>query len=210
MKKVKTKTIKGILIRCLLFIPLAALSVLVILHGFFPEQAMRYTGFRVLLISDTLSMEPGLRANDLVVVRNCDFDTLQEGDIVTFKSRVRINGVEQTVYITHQIIEAKYDSDTGIRSFRTSGTSANVQPDRVLLTEDGANGTNQFVGRVAASNRTLGNMVTFLQSPWGLLMFGINALGVTLIIYLARIEGRDDEEGDTKNGECKRKKEKST
>jgi signal peptidase I len=155
MKKTKSKRhrIMGI-VGWIIFLPTVCLLLLLtIVQGFFADQFMDIAGFQLFTISNTGSMEPDLRFNDLIVVRRVDFDSLEIGDFVTFKSTVRIMGETREIYITHQIIEIVENTEDEARRYRTQGTNPLVRPDRALLSEDGENSTNRFVGKVVFSSR---------------------------------------------------------
>jgi len=152
-------------------------------------SVMLLFGFRGFLVANTASMEPTLRYNDLVIVRRANFDNLAVGDVVTFRSTVRLpNGSVERVYITHQIIKVVYQD--GVRAFRTAGTNPEVVQghDRELLTIDGIDGTNAYVGRVMFSSRILGNLIAYLTSPFGITMLILNAGAILLFVLILKLD----------------------
>jgi len=91
----------------------------------------------------------------------------------------------QTIMITHQVYEV-IENPGQARTYRTRGTSPKVNVDRALLTADGANNTNQYVGKVAFSSRFLGNLFAYIGSIPGLLMAIVNIAGAIVIIWLIK------------------------
>ena len=162
------------------------LSINVLGQIFFPEQLMDIVGFRVFTISDTGSMFPELQHHDLVVIRRFDFDLLEVGDFVTFESRQRFRGEEQNIFVTHKIIEVLIDSETSTRTYRTSGIHPNVGPDQRLMTADGFNDTNRFLGKYMFHIGRPQDIREFLTSTPGIIAITVNficlvAIGVLLI-----------------------------
>jgi len=161
------------------------LSVLVILflffnvlgQVFFPNILMDVVGVRVFNIGGTGSMMPVLQERDLIVVRRFDFDKLEVGDFVTFESEEHIYGERQEILVTHAIIEVVADPESGVRAYRTSGVHPDISPDRRLMTVDGANDTNRYVGKYAfhISVPSL-ELRNFLTSTPGIISMAVNLI----------------------------------
>jgi len=140
-------------------------------------------GIRIFLVSNTKSMEPSLRHNDLVFSRRVAFDSLQYGDYVTFEVPATIDGVRTTIFITHRIIEVIKNEETSEFLFQTSGTAEGITKDNWLLSIDGSNRTARYVGRVRVTSRTLGNMIAYIRSPFGITMVIVN-IGLGILVWI--------------------------
>lgn len=84
------------------------------------------------------SMEPALRAADLVQAEACDVATLRAGDLVVMQGRVGSGGGATNSAIVHRLVEARRDRD-GFR-LRTKGDNR--------LVDDGIWTESDLVGRV--------------------------------------------------------------
>ena len=159
----------GRIIGWIIFIPIVLfIGGFIILQNFFPMTMMSWFGYGAFLVANTRSMEPQLYHNDMIFVSRVDFNSLSVDDVVTFRTPATIDGRSTYVFISHAIIEVVYHPVTGERGFRTSGIADGVGVDAAVMTIDGAYGTNQFVGQVVGSSRFVGNIVAYLQSPFGL------------------------------------------
>jgi|GEM_PF-3502318 len=168
---------------------LLALAFMVLLFGitisFFPQSPINVLGIRFFLLTNTRSMEPDMHFNDLIIIRQVLFESLEVGDVVTFTSNANINGTVREIFITHQIIEIIY-SEEGERFLRTQGTNPQVQADRLLVSVDGANNTNRYVGKLWIHTRFLGLMFAYLRSPFGLTMIALNVAAAVAVWILLK------------------------
>ena len=158
----------------------------------FPNSPINFFGVRVFLVSNTRSMEPDMSHNDLIIIRRVDFNELEVGDIVTFKTQTVFNGEAREIFVTHKIIEAVPNEVTGEMRFRTSGTHEDIRPDARLMTEYGYNATNQYIGRLVFHAGFLGNIFAYLRSPFGITMLVVNVgliVGVFLILQPSKAKG---------------------
>ena len=120
--KASKKELVSNIVSWAIFIPLISFMLfLLVLQVALPDRMMGIIGFRTFLAANTGSMEPEINTNDLVAIRRFDFNQLQEGDIVSFKSIATVDGVRQSVIITHQIVEVFEATETAPRHFRTRG-----------------------------------------------------------------------------------------
>ncbi|MCL2177707.1 MAG: hypothetical protein FWB72_07210 [Firmicutes bacterium] len=169
----------------IIFFPtVLALLAVVGLKIVMPERSMNTFGFRFFLVADTASMEPRLQHHDLLVVRQYNFNDLSVGDIITFYGTVRMGGRNVTTYITHQIVDIALCESGYKKGFITRGVCESVGEDRRLLTIDGSDNSNKFVGKLVFDNRFLGRLIAFLQSIFGIMMISINAVLAMLLIQV--------------------------
>lgn len=169
---------------------IALLSFVLIIKLAFPESSIPILGFRVFLVSDTRSMEPMYHHNDLLIAQGSDFQSLQIDDVVIFESHTS----QESVIIAHKIMDVVRDDDTGtIVGFVTGGVNENVGVDLRLLTENGADNTNRFMGLVTYHNAGLGHVVRFVLSPIGIILIIINiSLLIMATLYNRHVKVEDD------------------
>ncbi|MCL2862094.1 MAG: hypothetical protein FWE22_06760 [Firmicutes bacterium] len=185
-QKANTFRLIRAIIGWILFIPIVLFVVFFIIsHLFFPSFAFGFFGFRTMLISNTGSMEPNFRYNDMVVVRNIPVSELEVGDIISFYQSFNSNNQIVRLPVTHQIIGIEHGPN-GERAFRTSGTAEGIAPDRILVTEDGLRGSNVYIGRIDFQSRFLGNIIAYLTSTSGILSIIINLTCLLIIFYIFR------------------------
>ena len=145
-----------------LLLIVAVLSFALVGRGSAAREPARIAGHSFMTVL-TISMEPTLPRNALVVLRHRDADLLNERDIVTY--------LEATgVTITHRIIDIYEDYEgSGSRAFRLQGDN-NVGPDRDLIMADAV------LGDIVFSSLIIGQIIVFIQhSPM--------ASALLLIIY---------------------------
>ena len=184
VKKEKNTNIRAIF-GWVMFIPIALFFLFfIVVNALFPAFAMIFFGFRVMLVSNTGSMEPALRYNDMVFVQNVLISDLEVGDVITFNASFRVNGVIRRMPVTHQIIEVLHYN--GERAFRTSGTAEGIAPDKVLVTESGLNGTHYIIGKVTFQSRMIGNFIAYSVSSSGIISIVINITCILIILYLLK------------------------
>lgn len=108
-----------------------------------------YAGFRVL----TGSMEPVIRTNSFVLVKECDPSTIREGDIISFYSTdASLNGAVNTHRVTQVI------NDNGTIRFTTKG-DANPIPDVYPVY------ASALVGKVVFRSHAIGLLVKLIANP---------------------------------------------
>lgn len=116
------------------------------------------------------SMSPTIEVNDMVVIKACD--SYEVDDIVTFYDS------SAGEYITHRIIKI---SDSG--TYTTQGDANNTQDD-FSVTNDA------IVGKVIFVVAGVGGVISFLQTPIGLLI--VLAAGIAIWFLLDFISNRTD------------------
>ncbi|MCL2556569.1 MAG: signal peptidase I [Firmicutes bacterium] len=158
------------------FVPLClCLIAIVSLQFIAPHRQVKHFGFALYTISTTQSMEPFLKAHDLVAIKSTSFSDVQMGDVIAFRVDVAMNGRTRSVVVVHQVVEVVgVDS---ARLLRTQGMNrrTNPNPDPELITQD------NFVGQMAWQSRFLGNLIVFMQHPLGIFTIIFNT--VCLILF---------------------------
>lgn len=123
------------------------------------------------------SMQPEININDMVIIKAQD--KYKKGDVISF-----ING---TSLVTHRIAEI---TSTG---FVTKGDANNTE-DKTEVTKD------QIMGKVVHVLPGAGNVISFLQSPLGMLLLIITAF-ILLEIPNLSVKKAKESEDDTKDEE---------
>lgn len=113
-------------------------------------------GFRCyIVLSDSMSATD-FNAGDLVLVKEVDPTTLQEGDIIAYQSQ---NSENYGATVTHKI-RAKTTDDNGNPGFITYGTTTGVDDETVV--------TYPFIlGKYQAALPKVGTFFQFLKTPQG-------------------------------------------
>lgn len=161
----------------LLIVALAALAILL--------WGVRLLGMDVYVVQSG-SMEPQYPVGGVVYVKETDPDTLEAGDVITFK-------LSETTKGTHRIIEIVPDENAPetVR-FRTKG-DANEHEDSGLVE------ASNIVGKVVFGLPYLGYLVTYIQQPPGMYMAISAAAVVLLLIVLPDLLFEDKEKKENDN-----------
>jgi signal peptidase I len=112
-------------------------------------------------------MEPQISANDLLIVKKTNFNALDIGDKIAYKT------ITDKI-VTHEIIDVRVN-ESGTRSYVTKGTNTESKDTRPV-TIDGSNNTNTYIGKLAHKSSVLGKAFAFMRSPVGLLAIIINII----------------------------------
>ena len=150
-----------------------ALKIVFVL-GMFVVALSQLSDVRLYLASDTESMEPQILANDLLIVKKTNFNSLAVGDKITYKT------ITDKI-VTHEIIDVRQDTN-GSKSFITKGTNSESKDTRPV-TIDGANNTNKYIGKLKHKSSFLGKTFAFMRSPVGLLVIIFNIICFGLLIF---------------------------
>lgn len=142
---------------------------------FVPSMTLSIFGFKPFQVI-TVSMEPVLNVDDIVIVKRFNIEELEVNDIITFSADVDYNGVKDTV--THYIysITELPSGDYQIRTIRHNG----VTPDPWILAEDDIYGLYSF--HIPA----LGIFANFIRSPFGIAIIIVDIAALLGIIYLLK------------------------
>lgn len=153
MKKAASILISAVLWAVIL---LAALFAFTTLATKDTSRVARLGGYTPLsVVSD--SMAPTFNAGDLIIIRKCDPETLQVGDIITFHTIIN----NEFALNTHRIDEIQEQG--GVRNYVTKGDN-NAIADVHMITDGDIVG--KFVTRLAG----VGKVLDFLSSSTGFLL----------------------------------------
>lgn len=120
------------------------------------NQIASIAGFSPLTVQ-TDSMQPTFSAGDLIIIKKCDPDTLEVGDIITFHTIIE----NQYALNTHRIKEIT--EENGIKNYVTKGDN-NALEDTHIIT--GADVAGKYVGKIPL----LGKLMNFISSSVGFLL----------------------------------------
>jgi signal peptidase I len=177
-------------------------------------------GFQIFLVANTGSMEPDLKHNDLIWVSKFDFDKLEVDDWIAFEGSVNgrpatiTHAIVARIYnVRHYDVDCNADceADCEVQHYRLVRTSSrtrleegtflgfqtkginNNSTDPRLVSKDGENNTNRYLGKYSWSSRPVGLVFAFISSPFGLVVIGVNVVGFFVISYLLTAEKKDKE-----------------
>ena len=171
-KKQKISTIVGIVL-CVLLIPILVINCTLIIKSLVSDDVPSLGG-RVPLIVLTESMEPDIKAGDLIICRVPtaeDIKNIKNDTVISFFDPAG-NG---TSIVTHAVYGEPFEKD-GKLYFYTKGTNNNTE-DRLPVCED------SIVGIYHGTRFPLiGNIAMFMQSTAGLIVCIFVPLGA-LVAY---------------------------
>lgn len=128
-------------------------------------------GYRVYVAQGDSMAKTHFQAGDVVISKQVDKNTLQQGDVITFVSKSVYN-YGQTV--THCIRKVTFDAN-GQLAFETYGTTTGVS-DSALATQV----LGKYVGRIPK----IGKAVIFLKTPLGFFTCILLPFAVLLVLQL--------------------------
>lgn len=167
-KKLKVPTILGIIF-CLILIPILISNLVLIIKGYANPGEIPGYGKTKPLIVLTDSMEPTIHSGDLILIREIDFDDVEEGDIISYFE----SETQRTTTVTHRVIEIIYDEDGNKLEFVTQGDANNI--------EDSDHVTRgKLIGVYKTRIPILGSVAIFLKSTPGLIVAILVPLGLLL------------------------------
>lgn len=157
MKSTGRKVLNTILSVILwIIILLAALFSFVTLATKDKNQIASIAGFSPLTVQ-TDSMKPAFSSGDLIIIKKCDPDTLEVGDIITFHTIIE----NQYALNTHRIKEIT--EENGIKNYVTKGDN-NALEDTHIIT--GADIAGKYVTKIPL----LGKIMNFISGTVGFLV----------------------------------------
>jgi signal peptidase I len=197
VKKIICNCINAISIFIIICAVVVLLTVLFTESGEAPSL-FGYSLFRV----TTGSMEPTIRTNEAIIVKQTDVASLEVGDIISFYSKdPSLNGEVNT----HRIVEIEKDDD---HYYFTTKGDANNSNDLYTTTEE------DIVGRLVTHSVGLGKAVRLASNPLIFIPFIVVPLALMLIINLwhtislAKKIARDEEEQEVREAVKKMKEQK--
>lgn len=151
------KKVVGIVINVILwlFVVFAALTTVVVFTGTSNNGVGNLFGYMTFSIQ-TQSMEPTIKAGDVVIGKEVDFNTLKEGDIITYWTTVD----EQKILNTHRITKVISNGKGSVPSFKTKGDNNQIEDEYTVAAAD-------IVAKYNSKISGLGKAVDFLETQKG-------------------------------------------
>ena len=151
------KKVVGIVINVILwlFVVFAALTTVVVFTGTSNNGVGNLIGYMPFSIQ-TQSMEPTIKAGDVVIGKEVDFNTLKEGDIITYWTTVD----EQKILNTHRITKVISNGKGSVPSFKTKGDNNQIEDEYTVAAAD-------IVAKYNSKISGLGKAVDFLETQKG-------------------------------------------
>ena len=162
-KKIKDGNRRKIIFRIVIYILIIPIIIynisLIVFSTINKNETPCFFGIKTFVIVSG-SMQPDLMIGDIVIVKNCDKNDINVGDIISYRSGQSV--------ITHRIVEfIESDGQTG---YITKGDNNNVKDNVVVKFEDIE---GKYIGKISK----LGNVVLFLKNK-------IVIISIILIFYL--------------------------
>lgn len=168
----KKKTLSDIIIDTFLFliimtaIIITTFCVIIITkENLYPDKVPDVMGYKPFIVL-TGSMEPTIKAGDLVIVKEASLEELNKGDIIAFRH------TEEDVVLIHRIAEK--ETKEGKITLKTKGDN-NQSEDRMMVNSENIEGI--YLVRF----EKLGAVAMFIRSPEGL---AISILSIITTFFL--------------------------
>lgn len=185
MKK-KTAKIVNIILYVILGIILISNVFILIQSKMNEDKVPAIFGYKPFIVMSG-SMETEIYTNDLIFVKTIDPKTLNEGDIIAFRTN-------DNVVVTHRIVEVYNNNNT--LQFKTKGDN-NASNDSDLVNEESVEGI--YKGRIPQ----LGSWFLFISKPLGMLVSAL--IAIVIIFIYAFINMSIDKKEKDKEDEAYRK-----
>ena len=146
---------------------------------FLPEKTVKVFGYKPYVVI-TDSMEPFIKVNDLIIVKNPKTDELVTGDIITFYADINYDGEKEIV--THYVysINENLDGDLVFRTHRHFEAGDQVFTDNWVIGEE------DVLGQHMVTIPYVGAVVQFVKSPFGIAAMVVNFGVIVGIIYIMK------------------------
>ena len=138
-----------------MFVVFAALTTVVVFTGTSNNGVGNLFGYMPFSIQ-TQSMEPTIKAGDVVIGKEVDFNTLKEGDIITYWTTVD----EQKILNTHRITKVISNGKGSVPSFKTKGDNNQIEDEYTVAAAD-------IVAKYNSKISGLGKAVDLLETQKG-------------------------------------------
>lgn len=159
----KALTVIGYII-CVILAVVFIINVTMIVKSYVhPDKTPDFMGFKPFIVLSG-SMEPTIKAGDLIITKKIDPKNIKVGDIISFR-------VEEDVVVSHRVTGIQTEGEL---TFSTKG-DANIGMDAVSASSKDIEGI--YIWRAAG----LGRFAMFLQTPIGMLIFVVTPLCLFII-----------------------------
>ncbi len=182
----KILTIVGIVL-CVLLTPLLIFNCIMIIQSMVNKDDVPNVGGISPLIVLTESMDPTIKAGDIIFVKSVDPEDIRDGDVISFFDPAG-NG---TSVVTHRVERIGRDVNGNVVEFWTKGDNNNTA-DRLPVPKEA------LVGKWTEMGIPLiGHVALFMSTPYGLI--------ICILVPLAAFVGyefyRRKKEDQTKQGD---------
>ena len=152
----KALTVIGTIL-CVILLPILIVNITLIVKSYTDKEAVPDVGGWFPLIVLTESMEPEIKAGDIIVCHTMDPEEIEVGDVISFFDPAG-NG---TSIVTHRVIEVL--DEGGAPQFRTRGDNNNTDDKLPVDAED-------LVGVYRSRIPGAGHVAMFMQTTTGLIV----------------------------------------
>lgn len=152
---------------CLVLAMIFIINVTMIVKSYIqPDKVPDFLGYKPFIVLSG-SMEPAIKAGDLIVTKEIQPETIKVGDVISFR-------VAEDVVVSHRVTEINRE---GGLTFSTKG-DANVGMDANHVSPE------QIEGRYVWRAEGLGEFAIFLQTPIGMLIFVVTPLFLFILFMI--------------------------
>lgn len=181
-RKQNALNVIGILL-CIILIPVLIVNCTLLIQSAVNKDEIPSIGGRIPLIVLTESMDPEIRAGDMILCKAINADEVKVGDVISFFDPEG-NG---TSVVTHRVLQIETDEKTGALYFRTKGDNNNLE-DR--LSVPAANLVGVWTGvRIGF----IGSLIMFMQSTLGLVICILLPVAALVTVLLLQRKKQDSE-----------------
>ena len=128
-------------------------------------------GYRAYVITSD-SMEPAINNGDAIVVKNCEEEDLQTGDVITFEQNQKI--------ITHRIQKIEEDQTTKEKTYITKGDNNNIEDSENIK-------YSAIIGKCILTIPYLGKIILVLENKLIILIIIL----IILILFFFKIQKQE-------------------
>jgi signal peptidase len=172
---------------CVILIPILVMNCILIVKGLAsPDEVPSIFG-KIPLIVLTESMDPEIKAGDLIICDEVDPAALKEGDVISYLDP---DGSGSSI-VTHRIIEVMVNEKNSEMSFRTKGDNNNIE-DRLSVPDE------NIVGKwTEVRFWQLGRVLLFTQSTLGVILLIIIPVAAFVVYEIMKRKKQDQaKQGD--------------
>ena len=194
------KKILSVLSGILLFLMIALL--IVIFTARLSGRTPSIFGYRIFRVV-TDSMTPTLAVGDVILVKDCEPESIHNGDIITYEGA---EGDFRGKTITHRVVKEPEVRD-GVYYYQTRGDREGAQLDPEIS-------FFQVDGKYVSTLPLIDKLYSFFLSPWGLISFIVLIVilfgyeMISLVVSYKTIDKEDEEYYEPKNRKPRKKRKK--
>lgn len=170
---------------CVILLPILVFNCVLIVKGLINPDDVPRIGKSAPLIVLTESMDPTIKAGDLIICKQVGVDEIKVGDVISFYDPSPY--ANSSSIVTHRVIEIEVDPWTGEIFFWTQGDNNN-KADGFAVPQDNLVGlwTGTRIGLI-------GYVVMFMQSTWGLIICIALPIAAIVVYEVLRRKKQDND-----------------